>query len=172
MSNSADSRPLETSDRRSTLRKRMPLIGALVGGASLLYLPTLLMSQAPQTEAGPPIVKASDKWITLGVDASSSQIPTTLSQYEVVRPMPSIRHRPSHKDRGMQVTSGDSQGVHSRAQLSGRPVASSVASALPNVTQRGASDKPNSVCASNRQHAASFRVAKNQRQWSRPSTLA
>lgn len=171
MSNSADSRPLETSDRRSALRKRMPLVGALVGGASLLYLPTLLMSQAPQTEAGPPIVKASDKWITLGVDASSSQIPTTLSQYEVVRPIAPIQHRPSRKDR-MQVTSGGSQGVHSRAQLSGKPFASSVASALPNVTQRGASDRPNSVCASNRQHAASFRIAKNQRQWSRPSTVA
>jgi hypothetical protein len=31
---------------------------------------------------------------------------------------------------------------------------------------------PNSVCASNRQQAATLRVAKNQRQWSRSSTLA
>jgi hypothetical protein len=46
---------------------------------SLLHLPTSLMSQAnTQVEAGPPIVKASDKWITLGVDASSSRVPTAL----------------------------------------------------------------------------------------------
>jgi hypothetical protein len=173
VSNLADSRPLETSDRRSAVRTSMLLVGALVAGVALLYLPTSLMSQAnTQAVAGPPIVKASDKWIALGGDPSSKQVPPALSQYEVIQPIEPKKTGPTHKDRGMQATSRGSQGVHSRAQLSGKPVRSNVASASSNLTQRGTNDRPNSACASNRQHAATFRVAKNQRQWSHPSTLA
>ena len=81
VSNSADSRPQEASDLGSAVRTSMLLIGVLVAGVSLLHLPSSLMSQAnTQVEAGPPIVKASDKWIRLGVDASSSQVPTALDQ--------------------------------------------------------------------------------------------
>jgi len=146
------------------------LVGILVAMVSLLYLPTLLMSQAHgQAEAGPAIVKASDKWITLGIDPSSSQLPTALSQYEAIQPIGPKQTRPRHKDSGLEATP---PGIYSRAQISGRPVRSSVASASANITRRGASDMPNSVCASNRQHAATSRVAKNQRQLSRPSTLA
>jgi hypothetical protein len=164
VSNSADSRPPETSDRHSAVPTSMLLVGTLVAMVSLLYLPTLLMSQAnTQAEL---IVKASDKWITLGVDASNSQVPTALSQYEVIQPIGAKQTRPRHKDSGLEATS---PGVHSRAQVSGKP-RSSVASACPNITQRGASDMANSECARNRQHAATLRVAKNQR--SRPSTLA
>src|SRR5262245_1844782 len=149
----------------------MLLVGALVAVMALPYLPMSLMSQAnTQAEAGPPIVKASDKWITLGVD--SAQVPKALSQHEVIQPIEPKQTRPRHKDPGLQATSRGWQGVHSRAQLSGRPDRSSVASACPNVTQRGARDWPNSACAGNRQHAATFRVAKNQRQWSRPATPA
>ena len=73
--------PQVTSDRGSAVRTSMLLVGLLVAGVSLLHLPTSLMSQAnTQVEASPPIVKASDKWIGLGVDASSSQVPTALSQ--------------------------------------------------------------------------------------------
>ena len=170
MSNSADGRSPETSDRRGAVATSMLLAGALVAMASLLYLPTLLTSQAnTQTEVGPPIVKASDKWITLGVDASSRQVPTALSQYEAIQPIGAKQTRPRHKDNETEVTS---QGVHSRAQVSGRPARSSVASACPNLTQRRASDMANSACARNRQHAANLRVAKTERQWSRPSTLA
>jgi len=147
VSHSADSRPPETSDRRSALRTSMLLVGALVAGMSVLYLPTSLMSQT-KTQAGPPIVRASDKWITLGVDASGSQVPTALSQHEV----------------------SQSKQANSRPQLSGRPVRSRVASAYPSVTQRGASDMPN--CASNRRPAASFRVARAKGNGSRPATLA
>src|SRR5262245_47187450 len=81
VSNSVDNRPQEASDRGSAIRTSMLLVGVLVAGVSLLHLPTSLMSQAnSQVEAGPPIVKASDKWIRLGVDASSSQVPTALDQ--------------------------------------------------------------------------------------------
>ena len=80
MSNSADNRPQEASDRGSAVRTSMLLVGVLVAGVSLLHLPTSLMSQANTQVTGPPIVKASDKWIRLGVDASSSQVPTALDQ--------------------------------------------------------------------------------------------
>ena len=170
MSNSADSRPQEASDLGSAVRTSMLLIGVLVAGVSLLHLPTSLMSQAnTQVEAGPPIVKASDKWIRLGVHASSSQVPAALSEYEVIQPIEPKQTRPRQMDRGMLVTSLGSHGVRSCAQLSSRPVRRSVASACPNVTQRGASDRHNSACPSNRQHGAALRVAKNQR--SRPSAL-
>jgi hypothetical protein len=67
VSNSVDNRPQEASDRGSAVRTSMLLVGVLVAGVSLLHLPTSLMSQAnTQVEAGPPIVKASDKWIRLG----------------------------------------------------------------------------------------------------------
>jgi hypothetical protein len=116
VSNSTNSRPQEASDLGSAVRTSMLLIGVLVAGVSLLHLPTSLISQAnTQIEADPPIVKASDKWISLGVDASSSQVPTSLSQYEVIQPI-GKQARPRHKDRGMQATSGGSHGVHSRAQ--------------------------------------------------------
>jgi hypothetical protein len=81
VSSSVDNRPQQASDRGSAVRTSMLLVGVLVAGVSLLYLPTSLMSRAnTQVEAGPPIVKASDKWIKLGVDASSSQAPTALDQ--------------------------------------------------------------------------------------------
>ncbi len=169
MSNSADSRPQEASDRGSAVRTTVLFLGVLVAGVSLLHLPASLMSQAnTQVEAGPPIVKATDKWIRLGVYASS-QVPTALSQYEVIQPIEPKQTRPRQKDPEMLASSRGSHGVRSRAQLSRRPVRWSVASACPNVTQRRASDRHNSVCPSNRQHAATFRVAKNQRQWSRAS---
>jgi hypothetical protein len=74
VSNSATSRLQEASDRGRT---SMLLVGVLVAGVSLLHLPTSLISRA-KVEVGPPIVKASDKWIKLGVDASSSQLPVQL----------------------------------------------------------------------------------------------
>ena len=81
MSNSIDNGPQETSDRGSAVRTSMLLVGFLLAGVSLVHLPTSPMTQAnTQVEASPPIVKASDKWIGLGVDASSSQVPTALSQ--------------------------------------------------------------------------------------------
>jgi hypothetical protein len=81
VSNSVDNRPQEASNRGGAVQTSMLLVGILVAGVSLLHLPTSLMSQAnTQVEAGPPIVKASDKWIRLGVDASSSQVPTALDQ--------------------------------------------------------------------------------------------
>jgi hypothetical protein len=81
VSNSVDNRPQEVSDRGSAVRTSMLLVGVLVAGVSLLHLPPSLTSQAnTQVEVGPPIVKASDKWIRLGVDASSSQVPTALDQ--------------------------------------------------------------------------------------------
>ena len=81
MGNSVDNRPPEASDQGSAGRTSMLLVAVLVAGVSLLHLPTSLMSQAnTRVEAGPPIVKASDKWIRLGVDASSSQVPTALDQ--------------------------------------------------------------------------------------------
>jgi hypothetical protein len=170
VSNSADGRPQEASDRGNTVRAGMLLVGVLVAGVSLLHLATSLMSPAnTQVETGPPIVKASDKWIRLGVDASSSQMPTALSQYEVIQPIEPKQTRPRRKDRGMQITSRGSPGAHSRAQSSRRPIGWSVASACPVVAMRGARDRHNSACPSNRQHATTFRVAKNQRQWSRPS---
>jgi hypothetical protein len=170
VSNSADSRPQEASDRGSAVRTTVLFVGVLVAGVSLLHLPASLMSQAnTQVEAGPPIVKASDKWIRLGVRASSGQVPTALSQYEVIQPIEPKQTRPRQKDPEMLATRRGSHGVRSRAQLSSRPVRWSVASACPNATQRAPSDRHNSVCPSNRQHAATFRVAKNQRQWSRPS---
>ena len=170
MSNSVDNGPQEASNWGSAARTSMLLVGVLVAGVSLLHLPTSLMSLAnTQVATGPPIVKASDKWIRLGIDASNSQVPKALSQYEVIQPREPKQTRPRHEDRGMQATSRGSQGVHSRAQSPSRPVRWSVASACPNVTQRGASDRQNSACPSNRRHAATFRVTKNQRQWSRPS---
>jgi hypothetical protein len=85
VSNSVDNRPQEASDRGSAVRTSMLLIGVLVVGASLLHLPTSLMSQAnTHVEAGPPIVKASDKWIRLGGDAWSGQAPTALDQPPVM----------------------------------------------------------------------------------------
>ena len=60
----------------------------------------------------------------------------------------------------MQATSRGSHGVHSRAQSASRPVRWRVASACPNVTQRGASDRHNSACPSKRRPAATLRVAK------------
>ena len=79
MSNSVDNGPQEASDRGNAVRTSMLLVGFLVAGVSLLHLPTSLLSLAnTQVEASPPIVKASDKWIGLGVDASSSQVPTAL----------------------------------------------------------------------------------------------
>jgi hypothetical protein len=81
VSNSVDNRRQEASDRGSAVRTSMLLVGLLVAGVSLLHLPISLMSQAnTQVEAGPPIVKASDTWIGLGVDASSSQVPAALDQ--------------------------------------------------------------------------------------------
>lgn len=171
MGNSVASRPQHASDRVTASRTIVLLVVVLVAGVSLLYLPTALMSQA-NTQAGPPIVKASDKWITLGVDQSSSQVPTSLSPYEVIQPIEPKQTRPRHKEGGMQTTSRGSQGVHSRAQLSSRPVRSSVASACPNVSQRGAGNRLNSGCPSHRQHAAPLGVAKNQGHWSHPSTPA
>ena len=170
MSNSVDNRPQAASDRGSAARTSMLLVGVLVAGVSLLHLPTSLMSLAnTQVAAGPPIVKASDKWIRLGIDASNSPVPKALSQYEVIQPSEPKQTTPRHEDRGMQATSRGSHGVHARAQSSSRPVRWSVASACPNVTQRRASDRHNSACAGNRRHVATLRVAKNQRQWSRPS---
>ena len=169
MSHSVANRPQEAADRGSAARTSMLLVGLLVAGMSLLHLLTALMSQATQVAAGPPIVKASDKWIRLGVDTSSSQVPTALSQFEVIPPIEPKQTRPRHEDRGIQVTSRGSHGTHSRAQSSSRPVRWSVVSACPNVIQRGASARHNSACPGNRRHAASLRVAKNQRQWPRPS---
>ena len=169
MSNSADSRPQDASDRGSAVRTSMLLVLVLVAGVSLLHLSSLMSQANTRVEAGSRIVKASDKWIRLGVDASSSRVPTALSQYEVIQPIEPKQTRPRHEDRGMHASSRGSHGVHSRAQSSSRWVRWSVASACPNVTQRGASDRHNSTCPSNRQHAATFRVAKNQKQWSRPS---
>jgi hypothetical protein len=81
VSNSADNRTQEASNRVSAVRTSLLLVGVLVAGVALLHLPTSLMSQAnTQVEAGPPIVKASDRWIRLGVDASSSQVPAALDQ--------------------------------------------------------------------------------------------
>ena len=81
VSNSVGNRPQEASDWGSALRTSMLLVGVLVAGVSLLHLPISLMSQAnTQVEAGPPVVKASDKWIRLGVDALRSQVPTALDQ--------------------------------------------------------------------------------------------
>jgi len=168
VSNSADSRAQDGPDPGSPVRTGMLLVGVLVAGLSLLHLTTSLISQAnTQVQAGPPIVKASDKWIRLGVDAPSSQVPTALSQYEVIQPIEA--KQTGQKDQGMQVTSRGSRGVGSHAHSSSRSVRWSVASACPNVTQRGASEGHNSACRSNRQHAATLRVAKNQRRWSRPS---
>jgi hypothetical protein len=100
MSNSVDNRPQEASDRGSAVRTSMLLVGVLVAGVSLLHLPTSLMSQAnTQVEAGPPIVKASDKWIRLGVHASG-QMPAALSQ---------LRGHPAHRtktDKAKAVSSG------------------------------------------------------------------
>jgi hypothetical protein len=172
VSNSADNRPQEAWDRGSAVRTSVLLVLVLVAGVSLLHLSSLMSQANTRVEAGSRIVKASDKWIRLGVDASSSQVPTAPSQFEVIQPIEPKQTRPRQKDRGMLATSRGSHGVRSRAQLSSRPVRWSVASACPNVTQRGASDRHNSVCPSNRQHAATFRVAKNQRQWSRPSAPA
>jgi hypothetical protein len=172
VSNSADNRPQEAWDRGSALRTGMLLVLVLVAGVSLLHLSSLMSQANTRVEAGSRIVKASDKWIRLGVDASSSQVPTAPSQFEVIQPIEPKQTRPRQKDRGMLATSRGSHGVRSRAQLSSRPVRWSVASACPNVTQRGASDRHNSVCPSNRQHAATSRIAKNQRQWSRPSAPA
>jgi hypothetical protein len=168
VSNSADSRPQEASDRGSAVRTSMLLVGVLVAAVSLLHLPTSLMSQANTQVEAPPIVKASGKWIRLGDDAPSSQVPTSLSQYEVVQPIEPKQTRPRHKDRRVQTASRGSLGVHSRAHSSSRSARWSVASACPNI-QRGANDRHNSACPSYRQHAASIRVAKNQRLWSRPS---
>ena len=168
MSNSPDSRALESLARRSAVPTSMLFVGTLVAMVSLLYLPMLLMAQAnTQAEVGARVVKASDKWITLGVDAAASQVPTALSQYAATQPIGAKQTRPRHKDSG-----ASSQGLHSRALIAGRTVRSSVASACPTSVQRRAGDMPNSVCASNRQQAATLRVAKNQRQWSRSSTLA
>jgi hypothetical protein len=172
VSNSADNQPQEASDRGSAVRTSVLLVLVLVAGVSLLHLSSLMSQANTRVEAGSRIVKASDKWIRLGVDASSSQVPTAPSQFEVIQPIEPKQTRPRQKDRGMLATSRGSHGVRSRAQLSSRPVRWSVASACPNVTQPGASDRHNSVCPSNRQHAATFRVAKNQRQWSRPSAPA
>jgi hypothetical protein len=172
VSNSADNRPQEASDRGSAVRTSVLLVLVLVAGVSLLHLSSLMSQANTRVEAGSRIVKASDKWIRLGVDASSSQVPTAPSQFEVIQPIEPKQTRPRQKDRGMLATSRGSHGVRSRAQLSSRPVRWGVASACPNVTQRGASDRHNSVCPSNRQHAATFRAAKNQRQWSRPSAPA
>ena len=170
MSNSADSRPQEASDRGSAVRTSVLFVGVLVAGVTLLHLLTSLISQAnTQVEAGPPVVKASDRWIRLGVHASSAQVPAALSQYEVIQPIEPKQTRPRQKDREMLATSRGSHGVRSRAQLSSRPVRWSVASACANVTRRGATGRHNSECPGNRQYAATFRVAKNQRQWSRPS---
>jgi hypothetical protein len=81
VNNSVDNRPQEASDRGSAVRTSMLLVGILAAGVSLLHLPASLVSQAnTQVEKRPPIVKASDKWITLGVDTSSSQVPTALDQ--------------------------------------------------------------------------------------------
>jgi hypothetical protein len=58
-------------------------------------------------------VKASDKWIRLGVDASSSQVPTALSQYEVIQPIEAKQARPRHNDRGRTKGNGrDPQLLH------------------------------------------------------------
>jgi hypothetical protein len=170
VSNSVDNRPQEASDRGSAARTSMLVVGVLVAGVSLIHLPTSLMSLAnTQGAAGPPLVKASDKWIRLGIDASHSQVPKALSQYEVIQPIEPKQTRPRHEERGMQATSRGSQGIHSRAQSSGRPVRWSIASACPTVTQRGASDRHNSACPSNRRHTATFRVAKNQRRVPTPT---
>src|SRR5262245_41021620 len=166
MGNSAASRPQPSSSRVSAAATIVLIAGVLVAGVSLLYLPTALLSQG-NTQAGPPIVKASDKWITLGVDQSSSQVPTALSQYEVVQPFEPKRTKPRHKEGGMQAASRGSQGVHARAQLSSRPVRSRVASACPNVSQRGAGDRLNAGCPGHRQQSATLGVAKKH-----PSTPA
>ena len=176
MGHSAASRPQHASDRVTAVRTIVLIVAVLVAGVSLLYLPTALMSEA-NTQAGPPIVKASDKWITLGVGQSSSQVPTALSQYEVIRPSEPKQTRPGHKEGGMQATSRGSPGVHSRAQVSSPPVRSRVASTCPSVSQRAAGNRLNSGCPSHRQHAAThyaatLAVAKNQGHWSQPSTPA
>lgn len=80
MSNSADSRPQDASDRGSAVRTSMLLVLVLVAGVSLLHLSSLMSQANTRVEAGSRIVKASDKWIRLGVDASSSQVPTALDQ--------------------------------------------------------------------------------------------
>ena len=118
MSKSVDGRALDRG-RWNTVRTSMLLVGVVAAGVCLLLLPTSLMSRTnTQVEAGPPIVKASDKWIRLGVDASSTQVPSALSQYEVVQPVETKQTRPRHKDRGMQAKSRGSHGVRSRAQSS------------------------------------------------------
>jgi hypothetical protein len=171
VSNSADSRPQDGQPGRA-VRTSMLLVGVLVAGVFLLHQSTSLKFHAnTQVERGPPIVKASDRWIRLGVEASSSQVPIALSQYEVIQPIEPKQTRPRRKDRGMQATSRGSRGIHSHAQSSRNPVRWSVASACQNVTKRGVSDAHNFAfaCPSNRKQVAAFRVVKNQRHWSRPS---
>jgi hypothetical protein len=116
VSKCVECRPQVVTDRGrwSALRTGILLVGLVAAAMSLLHLSPSLMSQAnTQVEAGPPIVKASDKWIRLGVDASSSQVPTALSQYEVVQPIEPKQTRPRHKDRGIQANSRGSHGVRS-----------------------------------------------------------
>ena len=154
MRSSADSRSLQSSDRRSAVRTSMLLVGVLVMGISLLLSTSLMFQANTQVETGPPIVKASDKWIRLGVDASTGHMPTALSRYEAINPIEPKQTRPRHKGRGMQVTSRGPHGIHAQAQSSSGPVRWSVASACPNIAMRGTIDGHNSACPSNRDQAA------------------
>jgi hypothetical protein len=98
VSKSVDGRALDRG-RWNAVRTSMLLVGVVAAGVCLLLLPTSLMSLTnTQVETGPPIVKASDKWIRLGVEASSSQVATPFSQYEFVQPIEPKQARPRHKD--------------------------------------------------------------------------
>ena len=166
MSNSADSRSQHGHPARR-LRTSMLLGGILTAGVSLLLATSLMFQAFTQVASGPPIVKASDKWITLGGDASTSQAQTALSQYGVIQRTEPKQTTPGHKDPGIDALSGGAHGIHSHAQSSSTPVRRSVASACAD--KREVSDRHNSACPGKREQAATFRVGRDQGQWPRPS---
>ena len=168
MSNSADSQSQHRHPARR-LRTSMLLGGILTAGMSLLLATSLMFQAFTQVASGPPIVKASDKWITLGGDASTSQVQTALSQYGVIQRTEPKQTKPGHNDPGIEAPSAGARGIPSHAQSSSPPVRRSVASACPDVTKREASDRHISACPGKRERAATVRVARDQGQWPRPS---
>src|SRR5262249_61061158 len=94
----------------------MLLGGILSAGVSLLLATSLMFQAFTQVASGPPIVKASDKWITLGGDASTSQVQTALSQYGVIQRKEPKQTKPGHKEPGLEATSAWARGITTNTQ--------------------------------------------------------
>lgn len=110
-------------------RTTILLVAAGLSSVLMVNLPTTLVSQTNnQASAAPPIVKASDKWITLGTEPSDGQglASTRVIAHVAVERMERQQARPRRKPKRAQLAgrsrpSASAQLLHGGRRSTGNP---------------------------------------------------